>query len=724
MSREATLQTQQTPTSHPLSQGSILQRKCRACGQHKTGGGTCAKCQAKNGAEPLQKLPTIQTKLTVGQPNDKYEQEADQVAEQIMRMPAARTIGDARTQFRPPTVQRMCATCEEEEKLQTKEMPGSTPEVTPAIASRIQSLQGGGQPLPASTRNFFEPRFGHDFSHVRVHSDESAQALNANAYTTGSTIVFRQGHYQPTSSSGKKLLAHELTHVVQQSGPNMMHVGAKRSLFREEDQTAAVLPTEEQRDQILGIFNPQQSAGSTPEIADPAAFKRELVAVGDTLRAGNTARADAVHNAPVVLSETDLTDVTTIAEQEVRNTVGSALSSGVDLAAVRRRIQYIPRAPGTSPAAGEATLTEAQLSSLDQSAARIKISRSADARRIISNHHALTGGRDRALFNQALRDIVARAPADWRKIALGFRGWNTSTATLVQGRIVPKSGESEEQARRRGRWLNLGTSIHEMLHAVTHPNFTRAIRRLERADLGIEGFTEFFTRRIYAEIISRASSNAAFRRRIEGAAGPAFTPPPRTSYGTFFTTVTSIFNLLNDNIENMRQAYFRGRVEFLGLGPWNTLIHGLPDQRANVIGGAVLLQTEGGSFESTSALRVSYGNLIWGHSGRVQVDLRGGAGLTYLSEGHRLGLGLDASLTVRGAHLFLEGGGLLQGSVAASGPATPNFDVLFRGTAGVRYGRFQLGPSVELLLPVTDRNAADRGKRVFFGLGASFVFGN
>ncbi|MEM9006466.1 MAG: DUF4157 domain-containing protein [Cyanobacteria bacterium P01_F01_bin.86] len=216
MSREATVQAQPTPTSHPLSQGSILQRKCAYCGQHKTGRGTCVKCQSKNGAKPLQKLPTIQAKLTVGQPNDKYEQEADRVAEQIMRIPAARTMGDARTQFRPPIVQRMCANCEEKEKLQTKEMPGSMPEVTSAITSRIQSLQGSGQPLTASARSFFEPRFGHDFSHVRVHTDKSARDLNALAYTVGRNIVFGTGQYAPGTTEGKRLLAHELTHVLQQ----------------------------------------------------------------------------------------------------------------------------------------------------------------------------------------------------------------------------------------------------------------------------------------------------------------------------------------------------------------------------------------------------------------------------------------------------------------------------------------------------------------------------
>jgi len=80
--------------------------------------------------------------------------------------------------------------------------------------------QGAGTPLPNTTRNFFEPRFGKDFSNVRIHADPnaaaSAQSINARAYTLGQDIVFGSGQYEPHSQSGKQLLAHELTHVVQQ----------------------------------------------------------------------------------------------------------------------------------------------------------------------------------------------------------------------------------------------------------------------------------------------------------------------------------------------------------------------------------------------------------------------------------------------------------------------------------------------------------------------------
>ena len=86
----------------------------------------------------------------------------------------------------------------------------------------IEKLKGQGQPLPMPVRAFFEPRFGYDFSQVRVHTDsrasESARAVNALAYTVGRDIVFGSGQYMLGTESGKRLLAHELTHVVQQRG--------------------------------------------------------------------------------------------------------------------------------------------------------------------------------------------------------------------------------------------------------------------------------------------------------------------------------------------------------------------------------------------------------------------------------------------------------------------------------------------------------------------------
>jgi len=195
-----------------------------------------------------------QAKLTIGQPNDKYEQEADRVADQVMRMSDADVAQRVETgTVQPMRIQRMCPECEEEmaqrqpmeekegmlqsklngellqrqpmeeeeEELQAKEMPGQTPTVAPNLESRINSLKGGGQPLDSSVRAFFEPRFGRDFSNVRVHTDsnaaDTAKSIHARAFTLGNHVVMGGGEFQPKSQSGRRLLGHELTHVVQQN---------------------------------------------------------------------------------------------------------------------------------------------------------------------------------------------------------------------------------------------------------------------------------------------------------------------------------------------------------------------------------------------------------------------------------------------------------------------------------------------------------------------------
>jgi len=236
----------------------------------------------------LMRSGALQAKLRIGQPGDIYEQEADRVADAVMRMPEwgvqrqvepeeeeetlqTKPLADQITplvqvqrQEEPeeeemlnakplaeeitPLVQRQVEPEEEEEpiqaklsdgaqlqrqeeepgeeeeekELQAKSKVGTTPTVTPSIESRINSLKGGGQPLDPATRNFFEPRIGHDFSEVRVHhgsqAAEIARSVSARAFTLGNSVMFGSGEYAPDSATGKRLLAHELTHVVQQHG--------------------------------------------------------------------------------------------------------------------------------------------------------------------------------------------------------------------------------------------------------------------------------------------------------------------------------------------------------------------------------------------------------------------------------------------------------------------------------------------------------------------------
>lgn len=266
----------------------------------------------------------LRTKLTVGKPNDIYEQEADRVAEQLMRMPETSTKRKGVSEFNESeSVQRVCEECEEElqrqthgsglgnleqgrsskeglggqekgikiqricteceeelnrqpieveEKLQTQHMEeegvlqakkalGSTLEDTFGIESTVNSQRGSGQPLPQPSEDFFGSRFGADFSGVRVHTDSESdnlnRSLNSRAFTTGQDIFFRRGEYNPGSSSGKALLAHELTHVVQQRGDGVRRKLTINQPGERYEQEAGRITT----DLMKGAWKPETNSG-------------------------------------------------------------------------------------------------------------------------------------------------------------------------------------------------------------------------------------------------------------------------------------------------------------------------------------------------------------------------------------------------------------------------------------------------------------------------------
>lgn len=176
-------------------------------------GGSCSRRQRQ--------APAIQTKLKVSQPGDIYEQEADRVTEEVLRMP-------------DPQMLRICACgggcpkCQPQHPHPTREELQTERAGTSDLASitELPRLHGvilsSGQPLSPTTRTFMDPRFGHDFRRVRIHTDTRAanlaNALQAKAFTFGHHIVFNSGTHAPESIAGRRTLAHELTHVVQQTG--------------------------------------------------------------------------------------------------------------------------------------------------------------------------------------------------------------------------------------------------------------------------------------------------------------------------------------------------------------------------------------------------------------------------------------------------------------------------------------------------------------------------
>ena len=174
----------------------------------------------------------IQRKLKIGAHDDAFEREADQAADRIMRMPMSGNAAEGISNMPAASIQRKCSKCEEEEKVRRKPNQ-NTPDIQAKaggggayvgnnISSQISASQGNGTKLGNPIRQKMEQGFGADFSSVRIHNDSKAASLsrdlNAQAFTVGNDIFFGAGQYQPQSPSGQHLLAHELTHTLQQGG--------------------------------------------------------------------------------------------------------------------------------------------------------------------------------------------------------------------------------------------------------------------------------------------------------------------------------------------------------------------------------------------------------------------------------------------------------------------------------------------------------------------------
>jgi len=180
----------------------------------------------ESGGTGLDRTPfPIQRKLAIGIVDDPLEREADRVADQVMRMPDSAAVGASPS----PTASTFLPECScggayEKSKngREGTDLRSPTSSVHAGFASPVvnEVLRSPGQRLDPETRAFFESRLDRDFSRIRIHTDavavSSAQAVNANAYTLGQHIVFDSQQYAPASDHGKRLLAHELAHVVQQ----------------------------------------------------------------------------------------------------------------------------------------------------------------------------------------------------------------------------------------------------------------------------------------------------------------------------------------------------------------------------------------------------------------------------------------------------------------------------------------------------------------------------
>jgi hypothetical protein len=182
----------------------------------------------------------IQAKLIVNSPDDQYEKEADIVADAVTKA----SKSNIQRQEKEPEKENLIATKPTSEKQrQTFALSGD-------IEADITAARGGGQPLPDSVRSSLEPQLGHDFSQVHIHTDAEAnklsQQLGAEAFTSGNDVFFRERAYQPSSASGRGLIAHELTHVVQQGAARVSRQAA-------DMEGAAADPKEEAKSELKDV---------------------------------------------------------------------------------------------------------------------------------------------------------------------------------------------------------------------------------------------------------------------------------------------------------------------------------------------------------------------------------------------------------------------------------------------------------------------------------------
>lgn len=632
----------------------------------------------------LAQAKIIQPKLYINSPGDKYEQEADAMADKVMRMPANGTDFKPKTGIIGASVQRKCAACEEEEKqrkIMRKETGGlgGSP-VSNAFSSTLNSTKGGGSYLPQSTRGFMENAFSTDFSNVRIHNDSQANQLsrdiNAKAFTHGNDIYFGAGQYAPNTYSGKSLLAHELTHTVQQEisiekkiqravtilngqtinidygniifetnyllgaqtaittfigGPpsalmnlslgSLTSIQQKWLLFAIDllnDNTTSAHAGLNRTEAVTKLiqFAPISSTPPLPNFQD---FVREVMMnsgwLDTALTIGLTAPTttdqaviDNIINPPAtggaspgpldipllqsrlipaltfLLNQRDPALITNVGRQSI----GNIQNIGNDILTEARSF-FSPMADASSnsvfninPAwvasaniSDTTTQTPDQGDRLNYLANRAQIVGRSDAISPVINDPNIfadtnfdgTRTRDRqALFtiisgmesNSTIRPIVNRL--------ILHTGFQTGSGSSTHIGINPEFNATTTNDC-VARWRTIDTLCHEVLHALSHPNFENASNSISFPQVVREGFTEVLGNQLFNDrVIPKAASNSVFKLSLEAGVPTIPCGPPAAGtigYQNAGSGAETIRQTVGD--QNFRAAYFLGRKDLVGM---------------------------------------------------------------------------------------------------------------------------------------------------------------
>lgn len=679
-------------------------------------------------------------------------------------------------------------------------------QTVPQIVHNV--LRSPGHPLDKESRQLFDRRFGHDFSQIRIHSDaqaaESARSVDAAAYTVGRNVVFGAGQYHPQTASGRRLLAHELAHVVQQGAHDIAQAEVGHvddPLEREADAMAEVkepiavsekhsapaagrlqrtptdptsqarYPTQGERGTVQDILNPQQQAAAASGSAtvapvdNPAQFQTDMEAcMNDYITNQVLPPAQARQASSVSLGLPEVQSLSDVAQREVNQFFSRYLTAAVHSQAEQQRLanfQLRSHVHMVSERHGDADLIACNwlssrmadhcggtISSHNVLASTSAAKRSCPVGSSSSSSSSSSGApaapvpaneRDQALF-QSVRDaIFNNKQSDLQTIVMYTSSFETGGESFIQDKITPQSGESAPDTMIRGRWEALGTIIHEMLHAVAHEQFSDAISHVENTNVGVEGFAEYFARMVHNDIRARAANDDALRTSVEGVATPTFDSSRATertggTYQPYVDQVQAIRDAIAGNEENLRVAYFMGRVEYLGLGGWNATEADRRDRLrypANTLGFAALLTPD-----TRGLFTVDYTRIVVGRGRPFQFGL--GGEIYYLTPGERrdettgttvpesgrLGVGGRAMLQYQWPNFYIRGGVGVGASTGFDRPfeQTVRLDIIPGIEAGVRIGWAHIGAGTQILFPVTGGPVAERTIRAGGMLGVSAEF--
>jgi outer membrane protein OmpA-like peptidoglycan-associated protein len=625
----------------------------------------------------------IQTKLKVSEPGDTYEIEADRVADEVMRMPDPSAPSKARVTpvSSSPQIHRACAQCSNEsgsgeetshdeldedrrDQLQLWAKRDNDPPSTQRdVDSQIAALQGSGETLGEHERAFFEPRFGVDLGGVHVHTGSNAataaRSVNALAFTTGPNIVFGAGQYRPDSEAGRQLLAHELTHVVQQGSASALPTpatsavassGAGTSIKRtaapvlqrrtraDEEEFAGVLDDEEappqQRVTRTTTPNPTATPPPTPTPLPPPASFAPLTGAALTDRTAHGLSTDAGpmvgeiesvlfptggSNPPCVaipagfnsslataLGTSLTTDIPTLTPADAPDPMALATTVAGEAMPIITS-HYAPHAPSRSPAAFMAIVSRKPTTFGDPIRANASdfaefLEWYAGARAAPRGLTQDKCGIDRA-FWMSFVSWLAGAGSSFdtthhiRERAALFDTFRT-TVTIARTRIQFGRGFARSSIPH--------TVVHEAMHLFQHPDLDTQIRFMpsvrSSTDIIIEGFAEYLARGVRDAVVTaiQALSPRPLTTAEETAARAA------GAYNHYFAKTVELRDILyrhgQDGEEAIRRAFFLGEGWRFGL--LETATGGSPIETDRAIPGPVdaLFGTSGSTISNPALL--------------------------------------------------------------------------------------------------------------------------